>query len=72
MRCKACDTLLNDFECKRKDRLSGEYVDMCNTCYAYAEEYSSDFETTVDVVVDFGKEDVYDINERYRTQYTEE
>lgn len=32
MRCKGCDTLLNDNETKRKDS-RGRYLDLCNSCY---------------------------------------
>lgn len=33
MRCKACDTLLSDYEATRKSSVTGEFIDMCNTCY---------------------------------------
>jgi len=33
MRCKACDVELNDFESTRKSSTTGEYLDLCNTCY---------------------------------------
>ena len=33
MRCKACNTLLEDFEAVKKDN-RGEYIDLCSTCYA--------------------------------------
>ena len=32
MRCRACNTLLTDAECVRKDQLTGEYLDMCTEC----------------------------------------
>ena len=34
MRCYACDKLLNDFESTRKSKVTGEYMDMCNKCFA--------------------------------------
>lgn len=34
MRCYACQVNLNDFESTRKSALTGEYVDLCNKCYA--------------------------------------
>lgn len=37
MRCKACDTDLNDFECTRKTT-SGEYLDLCSWCYSYIKD----------------------------------
>lgn len=33
MRCKACDSLLNQQELKRKNTKTGEYEDMCNPCF---------------------------------------
>jgi len=32
MKCKACDTLLDDRALKRKDKHTGDYLDLCNTC----------------------------------------
>jgi hypothetical protein len=32
MRCKACNTLLEDHELKRKDRVSNEFLDLCDEC----------------------------------------
>lgn len=72
MRCKACDTQLTDYECTRKDKLTGDYLDLCSHCHSYSSEYVSDYETTVDTVVDFGKEDVYNLSDGYRKQYKED
>ena len=33
MRCKACDISLTDYEATRKSSRSGEFLDLCNTCY---------------------------------------
>ena len=35
MRCRACDTLLSDFEATRRGAESNEFIDLCNTCYNY-------------------------------------
>ena len=32
MRCKACNTLLEEFEAVKKDN-RGEYIDLCSTCH---------------------------------------
>ena len=32
MRCKACNTLLEDFEALKKDN-RGEYIDLCYACH---------------------------------------
>ena len=34
MRCYCCDKILSDFESTRKSVNTGEYLDMCNKCYA--------------------------------------
>ena len=38
MRCIACNKNLNDFESTRKSAITGEYLDLCNTCYHVVEE----------------------------------
>lgn len=72
MRCKACDIMMNDYEASRKDRLTGEYIDLCSHCNKVSTQAVSDFDATVDISVDFGKEDVYDLREGYRVAYDEE
>jgi len=34
MRCYCCDKILSDFESTRKSVTTGDYLDMCNKCYA--------------------------------------
>ena len=34
MRCIACDKELSDFEATRKSSTTGEFLDLCNTCYS--------------------------------------
>lgn len=72
MRCKACDKMLNDYETSRKDRLTGEFLDLCGTCYSVSSKATSDYDTTVDIAVDFGGQDVYDLMDGYRVAYDEE
>ena len=38
MRCKACNTILSDVELTRKDRDTGEHLDLCTPCYIHSEE----------------------------------
>lgn len=38
MRCKACNTVLNDIELKRRDRETGEFVDLCHECFTASEQ----------------------------------
>jgi hypothetical protein len=33
MRCRACDTVLTDYELTRKSAQSGEFLDLCNGCF---------------------------------------
>lgn len=33
MHCRACDTLLSDFESTRRNKNTGEFMDLCNSCY---------------------------------------
>jgi hypothetical protein len=33
MRCRCCDKRLSEFESTRKSINTGEYLDMCNSCY---------------------------------------
>ena len=37
MRCVACNKNLNDFESTRKSAVTGEYLDLCNTCFHQVE-----------------------------------
>lgn len=72
MRCKACDKMLTDYETTRKDRMTGMYLDLCGSCHGASQKAFSDFEATVDSYVDFGHEDVYDLQDNYRLSYKEE
>lgn len=45
MRCKACDSVLNDFEQSRK-YLNGEDLLLCNSCYS---QNSSEYDVTANL-----------------------
>jgi hypothetical protein len=32
MRCRACNVLLEDYESLRKDKQTGEFLDLCDEC----------------------------------------
>lgn len=34
MRCRSCDCELTDFESTRKSMVTGEYFDLCNSCFS--------------------------------------
>jgi len=38
MRCLACNRELSDFEATRKSTETGEYIDLCNTCFSTIED----------------------------------
>ena len=38
MRCIACNKLLSEFESTRRSLMSGDFMDLCNKCYANIEE----------------------------------
>ena len=38
MRCKACNVLLEETELTRKDKLTGQFIDLCNICYKVSNE----------------------------------
>lgn len=33
MRCLSCNCVLTDYEATRKSAKTGEYIDLCNTCF---------------------------------------
>ena len=33
MHCRACDTLLSDFEATRRNANTFDFVDLCNSCF---------------------------------------
>lgn len=37
-RCKSCDVILNEYELKKIDHLTGHHLDLCNACAAYSNE----------------------------------
>jgi len=38
MRCLACNKVLSDFEATRRSLISGDFMDVCNTCYTNIED----------------------------------
>lgn len=38
MRCKACNMILENHELARKDRATGEFLDLCTTCTHHSNE----------------------------------
>lgn len=66
MRCRCCDKRLSEFESTRKSVNTGEYIDMCNTCY----------NTISNQVLSYERYDLYDDEDQdtgqaYDTEYTD-
>jgi hypothetical protein len=38
MRCYCCNAVLSDFEATRKSVQSGDYIDMCNSCFNHVKD----------------------------------
>ena len=41
-RCKACDTIMSEYELKRTDRSTGLHLDLCNECAKYSTDAMQD------------------------------
>jgi len=49
MRCKACDKLLNEFEIKKVDPTTGDYLDLCGNCHKESNAAISEWGSDVDL-----------------------
>mgnify|MGYP000843862738 CR=1 FL=1 len=38
MRCKACNIILENHELSRKDKVTGEFLDLCGICAQHSNE----------------------------------
>ena len=47
-RCKACDTILNEHELKRKDPETDEYTDLCYECLDESNRAIYEFDGVLD------------------------
>ena len=56
MRCKCCDTILNEWECKAKEPTDRtKYLDLCSVCRYHSNPYKLDDEEIIkkdDLTVD--------------------
>lgn len=52
MKCKACDALLSEEDIKRKDKITREYLDLCQECYLHSQEAIMDYESFVTGLVE--------------------
>lgn len=37
-RCKACDVIMNEYELKRIDRITGDFSELCSNCLSASTE----------------------------------
>jgi hypothetical protein len=49
MRCKACNALMTDADCRRKDKETGEYLDLCGACFYASEDAIHGFYGSMEV-----------------------
>lgn len=71
-RCRSCDCILSDYEMTRKSAVTGEYFDLCNSCFGtirndvmYKDRTdllteSDSCETDMDFIGEFDKESLTD------------
>lgn len=52
MRCRACNSELNDFESTKKDS-NGEYYDLCSDCFSEIKTALWEQEVTISDVIPF-------------------
>ena len=48
-RCKACNTLLNDYDLRRKDKNTGEHLDLCGLCFSESQAALYDAQSDTEV-----------------------
>ena len=59
MRCKACNTILEEFEVARKEKATGEFIELCSHCFHQSNmaKYSDD--DTLQAYTDYAMEPSY-------------
>tara|TARA_R100000664_G_scaffold4130_1_gene8568 strand:- start:7920 stop:8105 length:186 start_codon:yes stop_codon:yes gene_type:complete len=48
MRCKACETLLEQEELYRRDKNTNEFIDLCNVCHKVSTLASIQYEVAIE------------------------
>jgi hypothetical protein len=57
MRCKACKTILNDYEVRRKDS-EEQYIDLCSPCYRHSQNViTENNDVDVDSIIRYNDND---------------
>jgi hypothetical protein len=53
MRCKACNALMSEDDIRRKDKETGEYLDLCAECYLESQRALHDaYEDYIEILLD--------------------
>lgn len=65
MRCKACNTILDDYELLQHDKLTKLPLDMCLSCLYVSDKTLSDIEAVVDTYVDREYNEMEEVFEQY-------
>ena len=52
MRCKACNTILDEFELMQYDKLTKLPLDLCLSCLSVSEKTLTDNDAVVDITYD--------------------
>jgi len=65
MHCRACDTMLSDFESTRRNANTFEFVDLCNSCFKEVKHIipvieRKDLVTSVDIDDDLDTESQFE------------
>lgn len=68
MRCKACDTILDDVEMARKD-IRGNYWDMCSNCVTHSLSAVLDMEELYDDNGDISQDTVLTLDQECANIY---
>lgn len=74
MHCRACDTLLSDFESTRRNANTFEFVDLCNSCFKEVKHIipvieRKDLVTSVDIDDDLDTESQVEDYIELRSKY---
>jgi len=74
MHCRACDTMLSDFESTRRNANTFEFVDLCNSCFKEVKHIipvieRKDLVTSVDIDDDLDTESQVEDYIELRSKY---
>lgn len=65
MRCKACNSILDDYELLQYDKVTKLPLDMCLSCLYVSDKTLSDIEAVVDTTIERDYNDETEVFEQY-------